>query len=108
DGNRLVGEPGQRGFAGVDHVSVVALGLEVEPQPLGQVLLVFDDEDALGHRAPHADAGALGSSSVNVLPRPCPALSANARPPCLRATERTMKRPRPLPFVRTATLAGMR
>ena len=43
---------------------------------------------------------ALGSSSVNVLPWPGPSLSANARPPCFLATERTMNSPRPLPFAR--------
>ena len=56
--------------------------------------------------AAHAEAGAAGSSSVNVLPCPCPALWAKAVPPCLRATERTMKSPRPLPLARTATLGG--
>src|SRR5262245_65732172 len=41
-------------------------------------------------------ACAPGSRSVNVLPRPWPALSAKARPPCLRATDRPLKSPTPL------------
>ena len=96
----------ERRFAGVDDLDGEAFRLEVEAQPLGQVLLVLDDEHALRRRG-HASV-ALGRSSVNVLPWPWPPLSANARPPCFLATDRTMKRPRPLPFARIATLAGMR
>ena len=65
-------------------------------------LVVLDDQDAAAH------ACAIGRSSVNVLPQPWPALSANARPPCFFATDRTMNNPSPVPFVRTATLAGIR
>ena len=96
----------ERRLARVDDFDGEAFSLEVEAQPLGQVLLVLDDEHALGRRG-HASV-ALGRSSVNVLPWPWPSLSANARPPCFLATDRTMNRPRPLPFARIATLAGMR
>ena len=111
---RLAEQPRQRRLAGLDDVGDVAFRLEVEAQAFGEVLLVFDDEDAVPRfvarrkrRLGHASA-AFGRRSVNVLPWPWPRLSANARPPCLCATERTMKRPRPLPFARIATLAGMR
>ena len=40
----------------------------------------------------------LGSSMINVVPRPEPSLSAYALPPWRRAMARTMNRPRPLPF----------
>ena len=96
----------ERGFAVIHDFGGEALRLEVEAQALGQVLLVLDDEHALRGRA-HASV-AFGSSSVKVLPCPCPWLSANARPPCFLATDRTMNRPRPLPLARIATLAGMR
>ena len=97
----------ERAIPVVQHLGVEALRFQVEAQPLRQVLLVFDNQDALGHALGHqADAGAAGSCSVKVLPCPCPALSAKALPPCFLATERTMNSPRPLPFVRTATLAG--
>ena len=36
----------QRRFSRVDDLDVVMLGGQVEPQPFGKVLLVFDDEDA--------------------------------------------------------------
>ena len=95
------------GLARFDDIRPVALGFEVEAETLGQVVLVLDDENALsGCR--HACV-ALGSSSVNVLPRPVPSLNANAFPPCRRAANRTMKRPRPLlPRERAATEVGTR
>ena len=49
-----------------------------------------------------------GNSIVNVLPRSEPSLSAYARPPWRSATDRTMKRPRPVPFTRNAIAFGMR
>ena len=67
----------ERAFAGLDDLGVVPFGFEVEPQPFGEVQLVFDDEDALHVRLPAPSAAA----SVSVLPCPAPALSANARPP---------------------------
>src|SRR5262249_12398707 len=93
------------GLAGLDDRGFVAFGLEVEPQPIGEMLFVLDNQDA-GHH--WAASPALGSINVNVLPCPAPRLSANARPPCFFATDRTMKSPSPLPFVRAATLAGIR
>ena len=60
----------QRRFSRVDHVDVVLLGLEVEPQAVGEVLLVFDDQDPAhrggderqlhGERAAAAGPVALG------------------------------------------------
>ena len=67
---------------GRDH-RVMAFGFEVEPEAVGDVLLVLDDEDA-------AHVVSRGSSSVNVAPRPSPSLCANTRPPCARAIDRTM------------------
>src|SRR5262249_5863951 len=71
---RAIGQQARdRLLSGVDDLGVEAFGLEIEPQAFGEVVLVFDDEDASAH------ACAIGRSSVNVLPRPWPALSANAR-----------------------------
>ena len=61
-----VKKPLERRLAGVYDFGSKAFSLEVEPQPLGKVLLVFDDENALHDRAQALVA--LGSSSVNVLP----------------------------------------
>src|SRR5205823_2989361 len=80
----------ERALPVVEHFRGEALRLEVEAQPLRQVMLVFDNQDPLRH-VDQADAEAAGSCSVNVLPCPCPALSANALPPCFLATEFTMK-----------------
>ena len=88
-------EQRQRLLAVAGDGHLVALGLEVEAQAVGDVRLVLDDEDAA-----HADFGCSatasaspakrGSSTVNVAPRPSPSLWANTRPPCARAMERTM------------------
>ncbi len=91
-----------RGLSGLDDFGVVPFGLEIEAKAIREMLFVFDDEDAA-----HAE-GAVGSCSVNVLPWPGPGLSANTRPPCLRATELTMKSPSPVPLMRMATASGMR
>ena len=40
-------QPLQRRLAGVDDFDAVALGLEVEAQPFGEMLLVLDDQDAV-------------------------------------------------------------
>ena len=88
----------ERRLAGVDDVGVVAFGFEIEPQAVGEVLLVFDDEDAA-----HAGGSARGSwSGERAAAARAPSLSAKTLPPCLRATERTMKRPRPVPLTRIA------
>ena len=99
---RLLRKAGERGLACLHHLGQMTFGLEVEPQPLGQVPFVFDDQDS-AHTS-----GAIGSESVNVLPWPGPPLSATTRPPCLRATERTMYRPSPVPFTRVVAIPGMR
>ena len=84
-------------------VHLVAFGFEVEAQAVGEVRLVFDDQDA-AHPSPFdsrplaARAAArsgqapsfCGSSSVNVEPLFSPVLSANTRPPWRLAIERTM------------------
>ncbi len=69
---RWIGELFERRLAGLDDCDAVALRFEIEAESLGQVLLVLDDQHA---RGAHARA-ARGSKSVNVLPRPVPALSA--------------------------------
>ena len=66
------------GLARFDDVGPVPLGFEIEAEALGQMVLVFDDEDALSGRR-HACV-ALGSSSVNVLPRPVPSLEGEGLP----------------------------
>ena len=57
------------------HLGREPFRFQVQLQTPGEVLLVFDDEDA-------AHDAFSGSSSVKVLPRPAAPLSANARPPC--------------------------
>ena len=93
----------QRGFARFHHFHLVAFGFQIEAQPIGQVVLVFDDQNACSslHRTG-------GSCRTKVLPRPGPSLSAHARPPCRLATERTMNSPRPVPFTRAASGPGTR
>ena len=75
--------------------------VEIQPQARGKVILVFHDQDA-------AHAGFSGSSSVKVLPFPAPRLSAYARPPCRRATARTIDSPTPVPRTRDCSAAGRR
>src|SRR6476620_2532144 len=81
-------------FAGIGHLDLMAFGFQVEAQAVGKVQLVFHYQDAT-----HLD---IGSCSTKVLPRPGPSLSAQARPPCRLATERTMYRPSPVPGTRGA------
>ena len=99
---RLLGQPDERGLARLDDLGEMAFGLEIEPQSVREVPFVFNDQD------PAHTSGAIGSESVNVLPCPGPPLSATTRPPCLRATERTMYRPSPVPLTRVAAMPGMR
>src|SRR5258708_40354790 len=78
-----------------------AFGFQIETQSFREMLFIFNDQDA-GHTGmllftEFADKS-LATSTVKGLPWPAPALSAYARPPCLRATARTMKSPRPVPF----------
>ena len=100
EAGRVGRQPRERLFAGVDHLDVVLLGLEVEAQAVGEVLLVFDDRIRL------IAAADSGSCTVNVLPRPGPSLSANTLPPWRAITERTMNSPRPVPLTRVAHRAG--
>ena len=95
-------EQRERPFSRVHHLNVVMFGDEVKPQALGEVLLVFDNEEAA-----HG-GGISGNCTVNVLPRPEPSLSANTLPPWRAITDRTMNRPRPVPFTRIATAPGTR
>src|SRR6266511_833395 len=78
---------------------VVALDLEVVAQPVGEIGIVFDDQDALGaHAAPPAPAGATGSSiTKRAPPASGGASSTQARPLCSVASSRTTARPMPLP-----------
>ena len=99
---RLLRQSGERGLARLHDLGEMALRLEVEPQPIGQVPFVLHDQN------PAHTSGAIGSESVNVLPWPGPPLSATTRPPCLRATERTMNSPSPVPLTRVAAMPGMR
>ena len=88
----------QRRLAGAHHLHRVAFRLEIEPQSLGQVLLVFHHQ--------YSRHFAIGNSTTNVLPRPGPSLSAQARPPWRLATERTMYSPSPVPFTADAMGPG--
>ena len=90
------------------HLGGEALRLEVQLEAAGQVLLVFDDEDAARDAVGGSHHAFSGSSRVKVLPRPAPRLSANARPPCRRATARTIDSPSPVPRTRARSAAGSR
>src|ERR1700704_3206567 len=71
----------------------VSFGLQVKAQAIREVRLV------LAHQNPaHATVTFRGNSRVTVVPFPAPSLSAKTRPPCLRAIDRTMNSPRPVPF----------
>ncbi len=93
----------ERRLAVGHRLDAVALGFEVEAQAVGEVLLVLDYQ----HRRAHLWSP-LGRRIVNVLPRPGPSLSAKTCPPCFFTTERTMKRPRPVPLTRAMTRPGAR
>src|SRR4029077_3037766 len=69
----------------------VSFGLEIEAQASGEMSFVLYHQHA-------AHARLRGSSSVTVVPRPAPSLSAKTFPPCARAMARTMNRPSPVPF----------
>ena len=99
---RLLRQPLQGVLARFGQLDLVLVGLEVEAQPVSQVPFVFDDEDA-AH-----DVDAIGSCTVNVLPRPGPSLSANTVPPWRATTARTMKSPSPAPLTRPVMTPGIR
>ena len=67
-------QPFEGRLARFDDVGPIPFGFEIEAEAFGQVVLVFDDEDAVAGRR-HACV-ALGRSSVKVLPRPVPSLNA--------------------------------
>src|ERR1035438_4010894 len=90
----------ERRLPGLHHFHLIALGLQIKTQALGQVQFVFHYEDS-AHLA-------IGSWSAKVLPCPGPSLSAQTRPPCRLATERTMYSPRPVPLMRDASGPGTR
>ena len=105
---RSVDEKAKRRETVADHLHGVALLFEVEADPLGQVLLVLDDEDPRLRRA-HAATPLLGGRvRVNVEPRSGPALSPTTLPPCFLTTVCTMNRPSPVPVRRRLTSAPMR
>ena len=108
-------EPRQSRLAVAFNGGLVALGLQVIEESLGEVGLVFDDENAQGtaHQALNSRSWVVwrrrrGSWTLTVVPLPSPALSAKTSPPCWRAMERTMKSPRPVPLVRSTERAGTR
>src|SRR5436305_2491673 len=82
------------------HFDGISFSLEVEPQPFGEVLLVFHHQ--------YSRHLAIGNSTTNVLPFPGPSLSAHALPPWRLATERTMYNPSPVPFTADANCPGTR
>ncbi len=93
------------GLSIANELDRMALGFEIEAQAVGDVSFVFDYK--------HATHGVLrdgltGNSKVTVVPLPSPPLSANTLPPCARATARTMKRPRPVPFTFDSERPGTR
>ena len=90
----------QRSFAGFHHFDAEAFRFQVEAQTFGQRSLVFHHQNSTHDFS--------GNCTTNVLPLPGPALSAQAFPPCRWATERTMNRPRPVPFTRVANVPGAR
>src|SRR5580658_605311 len=75
----------ERGFAGIYQLDLVAFGFQVKTKAFGEVLFVFHDENSA-----HFVNFTMGSCKMKVLPRPGPSLSAQARPPCRLATDRTM------------------
>src|ERR1700723_2602335 len=83
----------QRRFAVGSDLDRVPFGLQIKAQAIREGGLVFDDQHAA-----HATVTFLGNSRVTVVPLPAPSLSANPRPPCLRAIERTINNPSPVPF----------
>src|ERR1017187_7358204 len=89
----LLEEAFQSGFAIARDFNLVSFGLQVEAQTLRQVCLVFYHQYA-------AHATLRGNSRVTVVPFPTPSLWANTLPPWLRAIERTMNNPSPVPFTR--------
>ncbi len=76
----------------------VSFGLQVEAQALRQVRLVLHHQHAAHGSVTFRGNSFLGNSRITVVPFPAPSLCAKTRPPCLRAIERTMNNPSPVPF----------
>src|SRR5262245_29522727 len=81
------------------HGYLVAFDLEIVANPVGQILVVFDDQNAL--HASERPSGqfvfvAPGKLTTNRAPRPG-APSTHARPPCRSVQSRTTERPMPVP-----------
>ena len=74
----------ERGHARRGLGDLVAQSSQDEADEVAQRTLVFDDEEVAHF------AFIRGNSSVKVAPLPSPVLSANTRPPCALAIERTM------------------
>src|SRR5208282_43262 len=96
-------EPLQSGLAIRRHFHGVSFGLQVEAQALRQMSFILHNQHAAHDAATFRGKSFLGNSflgnsRVTVVPLPAPSLCANTRPPCLRAIERTMNSPRPVPF----------
>src|SRR5262249_26495762 len=89
-------QPKQNFLAVVDDDHVMALGLQVKTESLGDVALIFHNQDTAHTRY------TLGRRMVNVLPWPSPSLSAKTSPPCRRTMERQRKRPKPVPLTWSA------
>ena len=94
----FVDEPLQSRFAVGGDLDGVPFCLQVEAQAIGQMRLVLNDNDAAHATVSFCGNSFLGNSRVTVVPLPAPSLSANTRPPCLRAIDRTMNNPRPVPL----------
>src|SRR5262245_36377372 len=74
----------------------IARAGEEGAQDAAQVLLVFHDEDALGHGAALRSSARAGSSIWKI--EPCPSVdSTQIRPPCISTICLAMASPRPVP-----------
>src|SRR5688572_9462403 len=74
----------------------IARAGEEGAQDAAQVLLVLDDEDALGHGTAFPSSARAGSSIWKI--EPCPRVdSTQMRPPCISTICLAMASPRPLP-----------
>ena len=78
------------------HLDRVALGLQIELEPLGEMGFVLDDQNS-GHQE---ESGAARRVTTKRLPSPAPPLRATTRPPWRRTRFRTMNNPSPSPAVR--------
>src|SRR5262245_21407199 len=96
-------EVGARRFGGANPLLSVgslddriARAAEEVAQDAAQVVLVFDDQDALAHAMALRLSATIGSSSWKVAPSPS-LDSTQMRPPCISTICLAMARPRPVP-----------